>query len=176
MTKQKKGFLVFLCSLIPGAGELYMGFFQKGLSIMILFWSIFALCSATGMGWSLMFLPILWFYSFFDVHNLKSLSEEEFYSMQDAPILYMNTFITDKRSFLKKYRYVVAVFFIIFGICLLWQSFSGILLNLLPPAIAAILKRITYYLPQAFFSVLLIGAGICLILGKRKELNEDEDA
>ena len=73
MTKQKKGFLVFLCSLIPGAGELYMGFFQKGLSIMILFWSIFALCSATGMGWSLMFLPILWFYSFFDVHNLKSL-------------------------------------------------------------------------------------------------------
>lgn len=37
MTKQKKGFLLFLCSLIPGAGELYMGFRKQGLSIMLLF-------------------------------------------------------------------------------------------------------------------------------------------
>lgn len=40
MTKQKKGFLLFIASLIPGAGELYMGFRKMGLSLMILFWGV----------------------------------------------------------------------------------------------------------------------------------------
>ena len=35
MQKQKKGFLLFISSLIPGAGEMYMGFFKQGISIMI---------------------------------------------------------------------------------------------------------------------------------------------
>ena len=29
MQKQKKGFLLFISSLIPGAGEMYMGFFKQ---------------------------------------------------------------------------------------------------------------------------------------------------
>mgnify|MGYP000143409302 FL=1 len=38
MQKQKRGFLLFISSLIPGAGEMYMGFFKQGISIMTLFW------------------------------------------------------------------------------------------------------------------------------------------
>ena len=34
MQKQKKGFLLFISSLIPGAGEMYMGFFKQGISIL----------------------------------------------------------------------------------------------------------------------------------------------
>ena len=45
MTKQKHGFLLFLASLIPGAGELYMGFRKQGISIMAVFWGIIALAS-----------------------------------------------------------------------------------------------------------------------------------
>ena len=33
MTKQKKGLLLFLCSLVPGAGEMYMGFFKQGSAL-----------------------------------------------------------------------------------------------------------------------------------------------
>ena len=36
MTKQKKGFLLFVASLIPGAGELYMGFRKMGLSLSLI--------------------------------------------------------------------------------------------------------------------------------------------
>ena len=43
MQKQKKGFLLFISSLIPGAGEMYMGFFKQGISIMTLFWAIIAI-------------------------------------------------------------------------------------------------------------------------------------
>ena len=80
MQKQKRGFWLFIFSLIPGAGEMYMGFKKQGISIMLLFWGAIALASITGLGWLAMFLPVIWFYSFFNVHNLKSLSEEEFYS------------------------------------------------------------------------------------------------
>lgn len=68
MTKQKHGFLLFLASLIPGAGEMYMGFRKQGVSIMLLFWGVLAFGSITGIGWLIFFLPILWLYSFFNVH------------------------------------------------------------------------------------------------------------
>ena len=92
MKKQKHGFWVFIFSLIPGAGEMYMGFKKQGISIMLLFWGAIALASITGLGWLAMFLPVIWFYSFFNVHNLKSLSEEEFYSVDDNYILHMDQF------------------------------------------------------------------------------------
>ena len=43
MQKQKRGFLLFICSLIPGAGEMYMGFFKQGISIMTLIWALVAI-------------------------------------------------------------------------------------------------------------------------------------
>ena len=42
MQKQKRGFWLFIFSLIPGAGEMYMGFKKQGISIMFLFWGVFA--------------------------------------------------------------------------------------------------------------------------------------
>lgn len=42
MKKQKHGFWVFIFSLIPGAGEMYMGFKKQGISIMLLFWGAIA--------------------------------------------------------------------------------------------------------------------------------------
>ena len=48
MIMQKKGFLLFLCSLIPGAGELYMGFKKRGVSMMAIFWGIVALACVSG--------------------------------------------------------------------------------------------------------------------------------
>ena len=58
MQKQKKGFWLFIFSLIPGAGEMYMGFKKQGLSIMLLFYSLFAIGASTGMDWIIMFFPI----------------------------------------------------------------------------------------------------------------------
>ena len=73
MQKQKKGFLLFISSLIPGAGEMYMGFFKQGISIMTLFWAIIAIAGGLNISSLVIFLPVLWFYSFFHVHNLNCL-------------------------------------------------------------------------------------------------------
>ena len=84
MPKQKRGFLLFICSLIPGAGEMYLGFFKQGISIMTLFWAIVAIAGGFSAEFLVIFLPVIWFYSYFHVHNLKELPEEEFYASKTA--------------------------------------------------------------------------------------------
>ncbi len=65
-------FLVFVFSLIPGAGYMYLGLMQKGLEAMLLFF-----VSVTIVGWldlpyliPMIAIP-LWFYFFFDTFAMR---------------------------------------------------------------------------------------------------------
>ena len=73
MTRKKSGFLTFCFSLIPGAGEMYMGFMKLGISIMAVFWLLIFLAAFFGMGPLLFILPILWVYSFLNVPNIRGM-------------------------------------------------------------------------------------------------------
>ncbi|MDO4273800.1 MAG: hypothetical protein Q4D16_09025 [Eubacteriales bacterium] len=174
MIKPKRGFWLFIASLIPGAGEMYMGFRKKGISIMLVFWSIFALASGMGMDFLVMFLPIIWFYSFFDVHNLKTLSDEEFYSMEDSYILHMDQLIGDTDNILKKYRSLIAVILIVFGVSILWNNFADILYWILPGFLGDIIRSIFYRLPQIVIAVAIIIAGFYLLSDKRSKLKDNK--
>lgn len=176
MTKQKKGFLLFITSLFPGAGEMYMGFKKQGISIMGVFWLTIALATGLNFGWLLMLLPILWFYSFFNVHNLKSLTEEEFYSVEDDYILHLDRLFGNSEEVLKKYRKALAVFLIVIGVVLLWNSLFDVLEWILPYFLQDFLWRISYLLPRLILAVGVIGLGLYLIHGKKRELDENEEA
>ncbi|MDC7287872.1 hypothetical protein NXH76_08670 [Blautia schinkii] len=174
MIKQKRGFFLFLASLIPGAGELYMGFRRQGLSIMLLFWSLFALGAGTGMDWLVMFVPVIWLYSFFNVHNLKSLSEEEFYSLEDSYILHFEEFIGEGNTFFHKYRTLVAVLLIVFGFSILWNNFSDILYWVLPGFLAGVVREISYQLPQIIIAIAIVIAGFYILSDKKHQLKDKE--
>lgn len=175
MKKQKHGFWVFIFSLIPGAGEMYIGFKKQGISIMLLFWGSIALASITGLGWLAMFLPVIWFYSFFNVHNLKSLSEEEFYSVEDNYILHMDQFSGDIGKFLQKHRNVTAWVLILFGICILWSRFTRLLYIIVPDDLSEYVYDICDSLPQIVIAVGIIAAGIYLLTQQKKKLEEEEE-
>lgn len=175
MTQQKKGFWLFIFSLIPGAGEMYMGFKKQGLSIMLIFWSVIALASGTGMGWMIMFLPILWFYSFFNVHNLKCLSEEEFYAVEDSYILHLDDFLGDTSEIMKKYRTLVALLLIVFGISILWNNFTDILFWILPSNLSRMLSSISYQLPQIVIAIAIIIAGVYILFDKKNKLIDQSE-
>lgn len=175
MTKQKHGFLLFLSSLIPGAGELYMGFRKQGISIMAVFWGIIALASSNfGFGWLIMFAPILWFYSFFNVHNLKSLSEEEFYAMEDTYILHIGEFLGDAGNMLTKYRKLTAVAMILIGFSVLWSFLTDIIYWLLPNPLAYGLSMTIGRIPQVVIAIALIVAGIYIITDKKHKLDQEK--
>lgn len=175
MKKQKHGFWVFIFSLIPGAGEMYMGFKKQGLSIMLLFWGSIALASITGLGWLAMFLPVIWFYSFFNVHNLKSLSEEEFYSVEDNYILHMDQFSGDMGKFLQKHQSAVAWVLILFGICILWSRFTSLLYFIVPNNMADYVYNICNSLPQIVIATDIIAAGIYLLTQQKKKLKQETE-
>ena len=175
MKKQKHGFWVFIFSLIPGAGEMYMGFKKQGLSIMLLFWGVIALASITGLGWLAMFLPVIWFYSFFNVHNLKSLSEEEFYSVEDNYILHMDQFSGDIGKLLQKHRNVTAWVLILFGICILWSRFTSLLYFIVPNNMVDYVYNISNSLPQIVIAAGIIAAGIYLLTQQKKNLKQETE-
>ena len=122
MQKQKKGFLLFISSLIPGAGEMYMGFFKQGISIMTLFWAIIAIAGGLNISSLVIFLPVLWFYSFFHVHNLKELPEEEFYAIEDNYILHLDRIFQNNIRLSQKHIKIAAILLIVFGVSVICSS------------------------------------------------------
>lgn len=174
MQKQKRGFWLFIFSLIPGAGEMYMGFKKQGISIMFLFWGVFAIGACTGMDWLVFLIPIIWFYSFFNVHNLKSLSEEEFYSIEDSYVLHMDELAGDISSLLKHHGKITAILLIFLGASILWNTLIDFLYMILPGYLADVIGRFTYHLPQLVIAAAIIFTGIYILTRKKDALDEEQ--
>ena len=176
MQKQKKGFLLFISSLIPGAGEMYMGFFKQGISIMTLFWAIIAIAGGLNISSLVIFLPVLWFYSFFHVHNLKELPEEEFYAIEDNYILHLDRIFQNNIRLSQKHIKIAAILLIVFGVAVFWNGFRDLLFWILPNSLAIIIQDIMYQIPSVIIGILIIVAGYQLLTGKIKSISPDEKA
>ena len=178
MTSKKSGFWTFLFSLIPGAGEMYLGFLKHGASVMILFFGIFALTAGFNLNFLMFLLPVVWCYSFFHTHAILSMPDEEFYALEDR-FLFLNEEDTDSLSrrisgFLSYHRSAAAWLLIILGVTLLWNSFMDYLYQILPQPLYDALYTFSYHLPQIFLAILFIGLGCYLIRGKKRELDEED--
>ena len=90
MTKKKGKLLTFCWSLIPGAGEMYLGFFKQGISLMAAFAVLLGISGFLQLSFLTFLSPIVWFYSFFHTNNLNSLSDEEFYSLEDDYLIHFS--------------------------------------------------------------------------------------
>ena len=74
---------MFLFSLIPGAGQMYMGFMKQGLSLMTIFATLCAVGIWLDIKPLLFFAPIILLYSFFDATNKNSMDAEAFKKLED---------------------------------------------------------------------------------------------
>lgn len=174
MTRKKNGFWTFVCSLMPGAGEMYMGFFKQGLSLMGAFLLVLFLASWLNIGPLLFVLPLVWFYSFFHVHNLRSLPDEEFYAMEDNYLFEMEQTMTQGKGLTKKWRNLLAGFLILIGGMTLLNYLMDLTYRILPVFWREGFWHLWHRVPQAVFAVLLILGGFCLIRGKKRELDAEE--
>ena len=179
MTRKKSRMMTFLWSLIPGAGEMYMGFFKQGVSIMIAFFALFGLSGFLQLGFLTFLTPIVWFYSFFHTNNLASLPDEEFYSLEDDYMIHWND-ITRNKETVFKYRKVLAGCLIFFGASILWSNFSHLMFRYILPALnltdeaLLIINYVTKSIPQSIVAVAIIILGILMIKGKYEDLKDDD--
>lgn len=170
MTKKKSGFLTFCFSLIPGAGEMYMGFMKQGLSIMAVFWGAVFIAAYLNVGPILFVLPILWCYSFFHVHNLRGMPEEEFYAVEDDYLFHMEQ-IFSKSRWSQKQNNILGGILLLVGVVILWNNFEDYMYELLPEWIYWGVIRVV---PQIAVAVVLVAAGIVLIRGKKEEMDQED--
>lgn len=174
MTKKKNKLFTFCFSLIPGAGEMYMGFMKMGLSIMGAFIGICAAATLFELG-PIMFVAIIaWFYSFFHVHNLAGMPDEEFYAVEDDYLFHLLDEEQRSADFIRRYRRLIAIVLIIMGVVLLWNSIYSMIIPYIPNYLVRLLSEIRYTLPNVVLAIAVIVAGVLLIRGKKKELYEEE--
>ncbi len=174
MTSKKSGFWTFIFSLMPGAGEMYLGFLRQGVSIMTLFFGVFVLISGFGLNFMLFLIPVIWCYSFFHTHNLRALPDEEFYTLEDH-FLFTDPMadyrFLDVQDFLRRHKKAVAVILILLGVSLLWRSLWSYFAWILPEPLWNMISNLTYNVPSLLFSIALIAFGVYLISGKKSQLN-----
>ena len=59
--RKKSGFLTFCFSLIPGAGEMYLGFMKMGVSLMGLFFAVIVVGVFLNVASVMLIDVIVWF-------------------------------------------------------------------------------------------------------------------
>ncbi len=171
MIRKKSNFLTFCFSLLPGAGQMYMGFMKRGISLMAYFFLTIFLSSWLGLGPLMFLMPIIWFYAFFDTHNLRSTPDDEFYALEDEFIM-IPEFAREKAQLIQsKYRNIFAIALIVIGISILWNNFIGIIDEVVPGLVYTVLYRFGRLVPQLFVACAIIAFGIYLIRGKKQDLD-----
>lgn len=69
LKNQNHKILALTFSIIPGAGHMYLGMMEKGIQLMIAFFLTLYLSDFLQISLLLMFAPLLWFYSIFDIYH-----------------------------------------------------------------------------------------------------------
>lgn len=145
--------LVFLFSLLPGAGHMYMGFMRRGAQLMVLFFGTIWLGSLAGPLpafselWGILVAPVVWFYSFFDSLNLSGR-------------LHRGEAVADRGIFAGNGAFTPATWgwvLIAVGVLLL----LGNLLHLLPSVVILWIRRI---IPP----LVLIALGVVILWAQKK--------
>lgn len=74
---EKNKFLKFIFSFVPGAGYMYLNMMVKGTAFMLAFMAVSVLSMGFNFNILIVFLPVLWCYTFFDTFHMGTLSYED---------------------------------------------------------------------------------------------------
>lgn len=173
--KRKKGkFLTFCFSCIPGAGQMFLGFFKEGVSLMTMFFGILILTNWLYIEMFCFGAIIVWFYAFFDAMNKNSLPDEEFEELEDNYI--WGSHLDGLTEITKgKGRNVLAIVLICLGIYMLCNSIISALAGMGIYISYEINEFLLHYVPQFAVAFIIIAVGIRMIMGKKKAFDFDDE-
>jgi len=118
-----------------------------------------------------LFVPVIWFYSFFDGLHRNSLPDEEYVQLKDEYLFVEGEF---GKLNLKRYRIPAAVLLIFLGGYSLLHVLIEFLIRMDLIYWDSFWDYLYYDIPKVLFSVLIICLGIFLIRGKRVEMEQED--
>ncbi|MEG2570604.1 MAG: hypothetical protein RSA70_04130, partial [Clostridia bacterium] len=116
--------------------------------------------------------PVIWFYSFFDALNKMSLTDEEFYSLEDKYLLPFDSMSSKvKNKVGRNGKFYAGIALIALGVYLVWERFVPSISYLMPhdSAIYNVILMLSGLLPQLIIAAIIIYFGIRLIIGRKRE-------
>ena len=171
MKKKKSRFWLFLFSLFPGAGHMYLGLMRMGLSFMFGFMLSVALMNITGLD-VLVVLPLtIYIYSFFHANNIGGMDDEAFAALEDEYLLGFGDIDRDRFRLDRRNRNLAAIVLIILGICMLWNVGFGMIRDYIGwdnPVIKAIYYTMRDDVPRVVIAIVIIWFGVTLLRGKKE--------
>lgn len=174
MTHKRNKFLTFCFSCMPGAGQMFLGFFKEGVSLMTMFLGIIVISSWLYLECFAVAAIIVWFYAFFDAMNKNSLPDEEFAELEDNYIWGDNLDCLPKLP-KGKGRKILAIILIFFGIYMLFNSIVSALAGMGIYISYEVNQFLLRYMPQFIVAFAIIAVGLKMIAGKKQEIEFDED-
>lgn len=180
MQSKKSRFWLFIWSLMPGAGEMYLGFMKMGLSLMLGFMGLIAITAITNIGAISIFPVTMWFYSFFHANNLASMDAQAFSMVKDEYLFgldglenmeKLNAKMTDKK------KKVIAAILILVGVIMLWQEMFSLLIDIFGwdnYLLSQVYSFVRYDLPRFVVGIAIIWAGVVMIRGKKEDIVLEE--
>lgn len=170
MKKKKNKFWLFVFSLIPGAGHMYIGFMKMGLSFMTGFLLSCAVVGITNIAVLTVFPVIIYVYAFFHANNIGGLDDEQFDAMEDTYLFGFADMDYSRFKLNRKNRNIAAVVLIILGVCMLWNVGFDMLRDYMGwdnPVIKTIYYFVQDELPRAVIAIAVIWFGVSLMRGKK---------
>jgi TM2 domain-containing membrane protein YozV len=171
MEKQNKKLIAMLLSVIPGAGHLYLGLQRQGVELMAVFFLAFYLTDLLRVSIFIIVVPIIWFFSLFDVMHKVS----ETRPMTDDRIFTdawfkSNAAIISEKSALRNKHKLLGYILIISGSVIFFNRI------IYPMVEAYIHYRIRGNIQTGIVAFLLILGGLRLIIGsKEKDIIDGDD-
>jgi hypothetical protein len=173
MTKQRNKFLNFWFSLLPGFGQMFLGFMKRGLTLMFYFAASLAISIATELLVFLIPMVITCVYSFFDAINLNGMPPEKFAEIEDGYLVPSKIGAINNRKVAK----YTGIAMILIGLLAVWAQLSDYLLGNLYEAnyaLYSLLYNVNRAIPMVAVCVIMIIVGVKLIRGKKKEVDQQD--
>ena len=173
MTNKKNRFFTLVFSCCPGAGEMYLGLYRQGVSLMGLFFGTIALAAWLGFEELIFFIcPIVWCYSFFHTHNLRRMTEEEFAAVEDKFIFadYVNLDREWKCS--PKHRRVFGFVLLLIALSELWKQAMYLMERFF--YIPDFAWALSYTVPQIVVAVVILVVALRLMREPKDEETEEK--
>lgn len=169
--QHRSGFLTFIFAFIPGAGQMYLGYTKRGVSLMLAFALICGISGFLNIGAFLVLCPVVWAYAFFDTFALRRMTPEQIKNTTDDFFIDLNGLTSNGNPQWGKW---IGIGLVVIGLYAIFDSFFIQLLWDIYYALGEpqYIQTIIYSGPTLLVSLLLIFLGFKLISGSKQQYKE----
>lgn len=172
MKKKKSKFWLGVFSLVPGAGEMYLGFMKMGVSLMLMCGLSIALMAMTEIMALSVIVVTIYIYSFFHANNLGRMDDQAFQEMEDCYLFGMDGFLSVRDSVKGRYKKIVGGILVLFGLAMLWNALFSVLCDIFGwdnEMLRKIYRFMRDEFPRVLIGVAVTWGGIWMLRGKKTQ-------